>query len=161
VNAAPLDNNSQPTMPDAAVPGPGGEMSPAAGMFYSGAPRRIERLMVVLGVAATVGLLVLTRWQTALGFAGGGLLAFWNFRSLERAVTALGGALTGEPSPRSRPRVVLRFFARYLLMALAAYVIFKSYPASLYGLLAGLFLPVAAIFGEAIFEAVAAVRKGL
>jgi hypothetical protein len=135
--------------------------NPAADLFYAGAPRRIERLIVVLGLVALVVLLAIARWPVAAGFAAGGAIAFWNFRSLERAVTALGGALTGERSPRSRPRVVVRFFARYLLVALAAYVIFKSYPASLYGLLAGLFLPVAAILGEAIFEAVAVLRKGL
>lgn len=117
--------------------------------------------MIALGLAALVVLLAIGRWPVAAGFAGGGIIAFWNFRSLERAVTALGGALVGEMPKRSRPRVVLRFLTRYLLMAIAAYVIFRSYPASLYGLLVGLFLPVAAILCEAVFEAVAALRHGL
>jgi hypothetical protein len=155
-----VDHDALPT-PDAAATESVAGSNPVAEMFYAGAAQRIERFILVLGVAALLVLIVMTRWPVAAGFAGGGLIAFWNFRSLERAVTALGGALTGEAPKRSRPRVVLRFFARYLLMALAAYVIFKSYPASLFGLLAGLFLPVAAIFCEAVFEAVAALRQGL
>jgi hypothetical protein len=155
-----LEDDSVPT-PGAAPAESAAAINPAAELFYSGAAQRIERLIIVLGLGALIVLLVIARWPAAAGFTGGGIIAFWNFRSLERAVTALGAALTGERSPRSRPRVVLRFFARYLLMGVAAYAIFKSYPASLYGLLAGLFLPVAAIFGEAIFEAVAALRKGL
>jgi hypothetical protein len=155
-----VEDDTLPT-PDAAATESAAAGNPAAEMFYAGAAQRIEHFMLVLGLAALLVLFVITRWPVAAGFAGGGLIAFWNFRSLERAVTALGGALTGEAPKRSRPRVVLRFFARYLLMALAAYVIFKSYPASLFGLLAGLFLPVAAIFCEAVFEAVAALRQGL
>ena len=38
--------------------------------------------------------------------------------------------------------MVLRFLLRYVLMGLAAYVIFTVSPASLYGFFAGLFLPV-------------------
>ena len=48
--------------------------------------------------------------------------------------------------------MVLRFLLRYVLMALGAYVIFTVSPASLYGLFAGLFLPVAAIACEATYE---------
>ena len=155
-----MDHDALPT-PDAAATESVAGGNPVAEMFYAGAAQRIERFILVLGVAALLVLIVMMRWPVAAGFVGGGLIAFWNFRSLERAVTALGGALTGEAPKRSRPRVVLRFFARYLLMALAAYVIFKSHPASLFGLLAGLFLPVAAIFCEAVFEAVAALRRGL
>ena len=46
----------------------------------------------------------------------------------------------------------MRFLLRYVLMALGAYVIFTVSPASLYGLFAGLFLPVAAIACEAAYE---------
>jgi hypothetical protein len=46
-------------------------------------------------------------------------------------------------------------------MALAAYAIFKFSPASLYGLFAGLFLPVGAIMCEAAYELYAALRHGL
>jgi hypothetical protein len=57
--------------------------------------------------------------------------------------------------------IVSRFLLRYALMAVAAYVIFSVSPASLNGLLAGLFLPVAAIVCEAVCELYAALGRGL
>jgi hypothetical protein len=50
---------------------------------------------------------------------------------------------------------------RYVLMGLAAYAILSVSPASLYGLLAGLFLPVGAIACEAGYEVYVAVARGL
>ena len=50
---------------------------------------------------------------------------------------------------------------RYVLMGLAAYGILAVSPASLYGLLAGLFLPVAAIACEAAYEAYVALARCL
>jgi hypothetical protein len=47
------------------------------------------------------------------------------------------------------------------LMALGAYVILTVSPASLNGLLAGLFLPVAAIACEAVYELYAALARGV
>ena len=46
-------------------------------------------------------------------------------------------------------------------MGLAAYGILTVSPASLYGLLAGLFLPVAAIACEAAYEVYVALARGL
>jgi hypothetical protein len=57
--------------------------------------------------------------------------------------------------------MVLRFLLRYALMGMGAYVIFTFSPASLYGLFAGLFLPVAAIVCEAAYEAWTAVVRGI
>ena len=56
---------------------------------------------------------------------------------------------------------MLRFLLRYALMGIAAYVIFTVSPASLYGLFAGLFLPVAAIACEAAYEVYVAIVRGL
>jgi hypothetical protein len=50
---------------------------------------------------------------------------------------------------------------RYALLAAAAYAILTSFPASLRGLLVGLFLPVAAIICEAGFELYAGTKRGL
>jgi len=76
-------------------------------------------------------------------------------------VSALSEHATDEAKPRSSKGVVLRFLFRYFLMAAVAYAIFSVSPASLYGLFAGLFLPVAAIACEAAYEAYAAVVRGL
>ena len=57
--------------------------------------------------------------------------------------------------------MVFRFLLRYILMAVRAYVILTVSPASLNGLLAGLFLPVAAILCEAGYEVYAALIRGV
>jgi hypothetical protein len=54
--------------------------------------------------------------------------------------------------------VVLRFLLRYVLVAIACFVILICFKSSVYGLLGGLFLMVAAILCEAAYEAVAALR---
>ena len=48
--------------------------------------------------------------------------------------------------------MVARFLLRYALLGVASYAILTSFPASLGGLFAGLFLPVAGIVCEAVYE---------
>jgi len=76
-------------------------------------------------------------------------------------VTALADRVTRTGKPQSGRGVVIRFLLRYLLMALAAYAIFSVSPASLYGLFAGLFLPVAGIACEAVYEIYVAYARGV
>ena len=95
----------------------------------------------------------------ALGFACGSAVAYLNFFWLKRVVTALADRATQSGETQSSQGVVLRFLLRYVLMGLGAYVIFTVSPASLYGLLAGLFLPVAAIACEAAYELWVALAK--
>jgi len=59
--------------------------------------------------------------------------------------------------PRSGKGIVARFLLRYALLGAAAYGILTSFPASLRGLFAGLFLPVGAIACEAAYELYVAV----
>jgi hypothetical protein len=56
--------------------------------------------------------------------------------------------------------VIIRFLLRYVLMAIAAYVILSVSPQSLNGLFAGLFVPVAAIICEALYETYAVLARG-
>jgi hypothetical protein len=128
--------------------------------FYARALPRIRRFM--LGLAIPMAVLVLLRFglKMALGFLVGCAIAYLNFYWLKRAVTALADKVTATGECPSSAGVVLRFLGRYLLMAFAAYAIFKISPASLYGLFAGLFLPVAAILSEAGYELYAALRHG-
>jgi len=129
--------------------------------FYSGAVTRIPRFMIVLAVAFTVGALLRFGWRMALGFACGCAIAYLNFHWLERVINALADRVTSTGKPQSGRGVVGRFLLRYLLMALAAYAIFSVSPASLYGLFAGLFLPVAGIACEAVYEIYAAYSRGV
>lgn len=137
------------------------EPSPAAEAFYSGALARIRRFMLVLAPAATVVVWVWAGWQAGAGFVAGCAIAYVNFHWLQKAVNALADRVTRTGQSVSGRGIVARFLLRYLLIALSAYVIFRVSVASLYGLLAGLFLPVAAIFCEAVYEFYVALRRGL
>jgi hypothetical protein len=129
--------------------------------FYSGALARISNLMIGLAMIFTAGSWILYGRRIAVGLACGCAIAYVNFFWLKRVVTALADRATQASQPQSGKGVVLRFLLRYVLMAVAAYVIFSVSPASLYGLFVGLFLPVAAIACEAAYEAYAALARGI
>ncbi len=137
------------------------ERSAAAEIFYAGALRRIRGIMLVIGPAAAVGVWAGLGWRFGLGFLVGCAIAYLNFHWLKVAVIGLADRVTSTGRRASGGGILARFLLRYFLIALAAYVIFRVSVASLYGLLAGLFLPVAAIFCEAIYEAYVALRRGL
>jgi hypothetical protein len=141
------------------------ELSPAqiaeAEHFYSGALRRIG---IAMGVLAPM--LVAAAWwkfgpRPAVGFAFGCAIAYLNFYWLKRVVAGFAEHATGAATSQSGQGIVFRFLLRYFLMALGAYVILTVSPASLNGLLAGLFLPVAAIGCEAVYELYAALTRGV
>jgi len=130
--------------------------------FYSGALGRIRRCMLILAPLIAA----LTAWRIdvrfALGLLGGAAIAYLNFVWLERTVAALADRVTQTEQPATRGRsagIVLRFLARYVIVAAAAYAIFRSSRGALGGLLTGLFLPVAAIFCEAFYEVAVALRR--
>lgn len=130
-------------------------------IFYAGALRRISRAMILLAVLFTIFALLQFNPRIALGFLGGCAVSYLNFHWLERGVAAFAERVTDAGSRQSSRGIVLRFLVRYVLMAVAAYVIFTVSPASVYGLFAGLFLPVAAIACEAAYEAYAALARGV
>jgi hypothetical protein len=129
--------------------------------FYSGALDRISRLMVVLAVGFSLGAWWHYGGRVWLGFVCGSAVAYLNFHWLKRVVTALADRAMEPGRTQSSKAVVFRFLLRYVLMGLGAYVIFTVSPASLYGLFAGLFLPVAAIACEAAYEAYVALARGI
>jgi len=129
--------------------------------FYSGAVTRIPRFMLILAFVFSGAAWWRFGWRVALGLACGSALAYLNFRWLEKVVSALADRATNVGRPQSNTGVVFRFLLRYFLMAGAAYAIFSVSPASLHGLLAGLFLPVAGIACEAAYELYAALWRGL
>jgi hypothetical protein len=95
----------------------------------------------------------------ALGFLGGAVIAFLNFRWLKDGVNGLADRITNTGKTQSGQGIVARFLLRYVLMGAAAYVILTSFPASLRGLFAGLCLPVGAIVCEAGYEIYLAVVR--
>jgi ATP synthase I chain len=133
----------------------------AAEHFYSGALDRIRRDMMVLAPLLTMA----TAWKfgarPALGFVFGSAISYVNFHWLKRVIAGFADRATGTATAESGQGIVFRFLFRYVLMAVGAYVILSVSPASLNGLLAGLFLPVGAIACEAIYELYAALRRGV
>ena len=129
--------------------------------FYAGAVMRIPRFMIVLALTFSAAAWWRFGWRSALGFACGCAIAYLNFHWLEKVVSALADRATQSGYRQSSGGIVFRFLLRYFLMALAAYAIFSVSPASLYGLFAGLFLPVAGIACEAAYEVYTAYARGL
>ena len=134
---------------------------PQAESFYSDAYARIIRFMLALGIVVTIAVLMRFGLAVAAGFVVGCAIALMNFHWLKRVVGALADRATATGERQSSKGVVLRFLLRYFLIALSAYAIFKISRDSLYGLLAGLFLPVGAILMEAVYELYAALRRGV
>ena len=129
--------------------------------FYSGALDRIRRFMTALAP-----LVVAAAWwrfgiRSAIGLAVGCLIAYVNFYWLKRVISGFVDRAAGAATRQSSDGIVFRFVLRYILMAVGAYVILTVSPASLNGLLAGLFLPVAAIACEAAYEVYAALVRGM
>ena len=133
---------------------------PQADSFFSGACERIVRFMLALGVVATIAVSLRFGVAVGAGFLAGCAIAFVNFHWLKRVVSALADRATASGERQSSKGVVSRFLLRYFLIALGAYAIFKISRHSLYGLLAGLFLPVGAIMLEAFYELYVALRRG-
>jgi hypothetical protein len=131
-----------------------------ADRFYSGALDRIRHFMIVLAVLLTVAALPKFGLRPALGFAVGCAIAYLNFYWLKRVIAGFVDRAAGATTSESGQGIVSRFLLRYVLMALGAYAILTVSPASLKGLLAGLFLPVAAIACEAAYELYAALGRG-
>ena len=134
---------------------------PGGGSFYQGALERIRRTMLVLAVVLPFLAWYWRGWRVATGLACGCAIAYVNFQWLVRGVEGMAERMAGTGNPRSGKGIVSRFLLRYILMGAAAYVILTVSPRSLYGLLAGLFLPVAAIACEAGYELYAALARGV
>jgi hypothetical protein len=116
-------------------------------MEMAGAPqyelteRRIARLTLAVGVAASAGAGYLYSWRIAAGVFIGALLAWMNFIFLERAMNAVTRASTAQAgSPQARVPIGSYFglFARYALIAGVVYVIFSRLQIPVLSMLVGL-----------------------
>jgi len=125
---------------------------PESDRFYAGALDRIRILMIVLGGALSLAAWLIFGMRPALGFLLGCVIAYLNFQWLKNGVSGLADRATNSGKAQSGKGIIARFLLRYVLLGVAAYVILTSFPASLRGLFAGLFLPVGAIACEAVYE---------
>jgi len=135
--------------------------------FYAAAQRRALRVGIALAVVVTAFAFV--RWgrgvgvALALGCLVGGLNTYWLARST--AAFARKAVEFADPEMAARrpgsAGILFQYALRYLLVALAAYAIFKSTLFSILGFFAGLFLPVVSLMFEAFYEAWVSYRRGL
>jgi hypothetical protein len=79
--------------------------------------RRFERDAVVACLAMSVGALAMPGggWRAALAVVGGGLLAGSSYRAIKGGVDAISGGGT-------RAVALVKYFTRYGILAVAAYV---------------------------------------
>ena len=122
-------------------------MDPEPAHFET-ALRRIARSAAALAAAGCLVCLILRGWRWAVAYLLGAAASYLNFHWLKRVVDALGGALTARPSPKFAILIGLR----YLLLGAGAYAIVNFTSLSLPAALIGLFVPVAAVILEIIFE---------
>lgn len=133
---------------------------PEAEAFSRNTFRRLFLTMIILLVVAAPVLWAKYGRGMGLSFLLGGGISLVNFYWLKRSLAALVDAVALRGEKRSSAGVVLRFLLRYILIAVAAYAIFKSSELSMYGLCAGLSLPVGAVLIEAAYAMYGALRRG-
>jgi hypothetical protein len=129
--------------------------------FFSGALDRIRRITVLLGAASTAAIWAIFGTAVGIGFFLGCVISYINFHWLKKAVSALADRVTQTGHTGSPSGIVVRFMLRYGFIASVCYVILISFKSSVYGLLGGLFITVAAILCEAAYEVAIAVRRGI
>jgi len=127
--------------------------------FHEQAIPRMQRTMLVVGALLLAPVYWYYGRAGTAGVAAGALVSYANFRTLVRGVEALGDRVVNQQSNERGWAIVLRFLVRYGLVAVAAYVIFKSSGLAFRGFLWGLCLPVAAMMAEAGVEAWVAFRR--
>jgi hypothetical protein len=116
---------------------------------YENALHRIYRGMAWLGCAGALAGLCFKGWLWALAFLLGAVASYLNFFWLHQAVDALG------PNARpTRKRLGVFLGLRYVLLGGAGYVIVKVFGMNAIAALAGLFVPVAAVMLEILYELV-------
>jgi hypothetical protein len=127
--------------------------------FYAGALDRICVSMIVLTVTFSAAAWWRFGRAAAVGFLCGCVIAYLNFHWLKSGVSGLADRVTNSGKSQSGKGIVAKFLFRYVLLGAVAYGILTSFPASLRGLFAGLFLPVGAIVCEAGYELYVAVAR--
>jgi len=127
---------------------PDGPKPDAAQQFYEGALLRIRRFMLGLSGLGVLLCGWFFGWPGMVGFLVGAGISYINHRWLEGMVDALGERVTTGQSSERGGLLVLRALLRYVSIAVAAYAIFKVSRAGLYGFLAGVCLPIAAVACE-------------
>jgi len=116
-------------------------------LHYRGAMRRIYFHTAWVSVAGTAVAVWLADWAFGLGFALGALASALNFRWLHRLVDSLA------PGTRKPGRGLgIWLSLRYVLFGAVGYILVRYYSISIMGVLVGLFVAVAGVLLEILYE---------
>ena len=115
--------------------------------FYDRALRRMDGIAVGLGTIAVAYFAVREGWRGALGCGLCAGVSVYNLRRLKRIAAGVGG---DGSRPRARSAVGLGF--RYLILGAACFAIIRYSEISLTAIFAGLFISVAAVLIEIVYE---------
>jgi hypothetical protein len=113
--------------------------------WMSAAVARIWKIVWVMGAAGAIALMVWRGWTWSGGWLLGTAVSALNFRWLKQLADSIGGAA-------AKPRKAVFLGLRYVFLGGGAYVILKYSAISLPAALSGLFVSVAAVILEILFE---------
>lgn len=116
-------------------------MDTAETTVFARTERRIAQLTLILGAAAAVAAGFRYSVRAGAGVLLGALLAWINFRWLERAMDSVARASTaqeGSPDARVPVSSYLGLFARYVLIAAVVYATFSVFRIPIVSILVGL-----------------------
>ncbi len=109
---------------------------------------RLPRWMLGLGLAGALFALLTGHGEVSAGFALGASLAILNYFWLHQAIEAVLGAGSGRVSKK----VIVQFVVRYPLVFAVLYVLYRTGWLPFPAILAGLFVPVAGVLIEAVYQ---------
>jgi hypothetical protein len=112
--------------------------------FYDRAIRRLDRSTFVLAGIAVIGMGALQGWRGALGAAAGAGFSLISLHRWKRIAGALGS--------QSKARLRLRLLAGYAVIGASLFVIIRYFGVSPTSVIAGLFVSMAAVVVEIVYE---------
>jgi hypothetical protein len=130
-------------------------VAPPNDATYIAIERRLEKFLVAVGAAATLGAGIGWGWRAAAGAAVGTVLCWLNYRWLRLGAAALirvGQAQATYENPRVPPLTHIKFFGRLLLLLVVAYAILSWLRLPAIAFLCGLVAVVPAILIELFYE---------
>jgi ATP synthase I chain len=108
---------------------------------------RLAKIIAALAVIGSALAGLRGGWTWAAGFFLGAAASYLNYRNLVQIVRAIG-----TPASSGRMGAFAWLLFRLILLVAGAFVIIKVTQINVYAACAGLFVPVAAVILEAIFE---------
>lgn len=123
--------------------------------YLDAAYPRIVKLAIALTVIAAAASVFLVDWRATLALVVGAIAGTLNLVWLHHGVDLMIKRMLGTHESRpSKLRVLLSFPLRYILMIAAVYAILRGYLGVFVSFIVGMAVPVFALIGESIYEAV-------